>query len=108
MIRRLPLLALPLLLAACATTPQNTPPETLYHARLDTAQGQALTFEQAVTRVAVVTEASGEHETCAIADLESFTRLEVGMKSVVVVCGSDTLRLGDLLVTPRGYRTEAA
>ena len=45
MIRRLPLLALPLLLAACATTPQNTPPETLYHARLDTAQGQALTFE---------------------------------------------------------------
>ena len=43
-----PLLALPLLLAACATTPQNTPPETLYHARLDTAQGQALTFEQAV------------------------------------------------------------
>lgn len=52
MIRRLPLLALPLLLVACATTPQNTPPETLYHARLDTAQGQALTFEQAVTRVA--------------------------------------------------------
>lgn len=52
MIRRLPLLALPLLLAACATTSQNTPPETLYDARLDTAQGQALTFEQAVTRVA--------------------------------------------------------
>ena len=52
MIRRLPLLALPLLLAACTTTPQNIPPETLYHARLDTAQGQALTFEQAVARVA--------------------------------------------------------
>jgi len=52
MIRRLPLLALPLLLAACATTPQNTPPETLYDARLDTAQGQALTLEQAVARVA--------------------------------------------------------
>jgi uncharacterized iron-regulated protein len=28
------------------------PTETLYHARLDTAQGQALTFEQAVARVA--------------------------------------------------------
>ena len=52
MIRRLPLLALPLLLAACATTSQNTPPETLYDARLDTAQGQALTLEQAVARVA--------------------------------------------------------
>ena len=36
---------------ACATTSQNTPPETLYDARLDTAQGQALTFEQAVARV---------------------------------------------------------
>ncbi len=52
MIRRLPLLALPLLLAACATTSQNTTPETLYDARLDTAQGQALTLEQAVARVA--------------------------------------------------------
>ena len=34
MTRRLPLLALPLLLAACATPPQSQPPQTLYHYQL--------------------------------------------------------------------------
>lgn len=76
--------------------------------QLEEARGIFLSHRPPTTWVAVVTEASGNNETCAIADLATFTSLEIGMKSVVVVCGSDTLRLGDLLVAPRGYRTDAA
>lgn len=75
--------------------------------QLDEAREIFLAHRPPTTWVAVVTEASGDNETCSIADLATFTSLEIGMKSAVVVCGSDTLRLGDLLVAPRGYRTEA-
>lgn len=53
MTRRLPLLALPLLLAACAIPPQGEPPRTLYHYQL--AEGESdrsLTLAEALDRVA--------------------------------------------------------
>ncbi|WP_421292262.1 ChaN family lipoprotein [Aeromonas taiwanensis] len=52
MTRRLPLLALPLLLAACATPPQGGPPRTLYDYRLAEGDGdRSLTLPQALERV---------------------------------------------------------
>lgn len=55
------------------------------------------------TPVAVVTAASTDQETREISDLDRFLSLEIGMRSVVVVCGSDARLLGDRLVAPRGY-----
>lgn len=53
MTRRLPLLALPLLLAACATPPQTEPPRTLYHYQLGEGQGdKPLSLAQALDKVA--------------------------------------------------------
>lgn len=53
MIRRLPLLALPLLLAACATPPQSDAPQTLYHYQLSAGQSdQPLSLTQALASVA--------------------------------------------------------
>ena len=52
MTRRLPLLALPLLLAACATPPQSQPPQTLYHYQLgEGTDDRPLSLAQAVDRV---------------------------------------------------------
>lgn len=56
------------------------------------------------TPVAVVTAASTDDEVRTVSDLESFLDLDIGMRSVVVVCGSDARVLGDRLVAPRGYR----
>ncbi|MGL5484193.1 MAG: ChaN family lipoprotein, partial [Aeromonas veronii] len=55
MIRRLPLLALPLLLAACATPTQPTQSsqlQTLYDYRLSSEGDADLTLEQAIARIA--------------------------------------------------------
>lgn len=52
MTRLLPLLTLPLLLAACATTAPVNDAGTLYHYQLKATQGDALTLEQALARVA--------------------------------------------------------
>ncbi|MGS3137821.1 ChaN family lipoprotein [Aeromonas sanarellii] len=52
MTRRLPLLALPLLLAACATPPQSQPPQTLYHYQLgEGTDDMPLSLAQAVDKV---------------------------------------------------------
>ena len=52
MTRRLPLLALPLLLAACATPPQSQPPQTLYHYQLgEGTDDSPLSLAQAVEKV---------------------------------------------------------
>ncbi|MGE6146396.1 ChaN family lipoprotein [Aeromonas media] len=52
MTRRLPLLPLPLLLAACATPPQSQPPQTLYHYQLgEGTDDRPLSLAQAVDRV---------------------------------------------------------
>ncbi|MGL5556509.1 MAG: ChaN family lipoprotein, partial [Aeromonas veronii] len=55
MIRRLPLLALPLLLAACATPTQpnvSSQLQTLYDYRLSSEGDADLTLEQAIARIA--------------------------------------------------------
>ncbi|EHK5440235.1 ChaN family lipoprotein [Aeromonas hydrophila] len=52
MTRLLPLFTLPLLLAACATTAPVNDAGTLYHYQLKATQGEALTLEQALARVA--------------------------------------------------------
>ncbi len=52
MTRLLPLFTLPLLLAACATTAPVNDAGTLYHYQLKTTQGNDLTLEQALARVA--------------------------------------------------------
>lgn len=52
MTRLLPLFTLPLLLAACATTAPVNDAGTLYHYQLKAPQGNDLTLEQALARVA--------------------------------------------------------
>ncbi|KHE16146.1 iron-regulated protein [Aeromonas hydrophila] len=52
MTRLLPLFTLPLLLAACATTAPVNDAGTLYHYQLKAPQGEVLTLEQALARVA--------------------------------------------------------
>ncbi|WP_429136944.1 ChaN family lipoprotein [Aeromonas hydrophila] len=52
MTRLLPLFTLPLLLAACATTAPVNDAGTLYQYQLKATQGEALTLEQALARVA--------------------------------------------------------
>ena len=52
MTRLLPLFTLPLLLAACATTAPVNDAGTLYHYQLKATQGNDLTLEQALARVA--------------------------------------------------------
>ncbi|RQM64371.1 ChaN family lipoprotein [Aeromonas hydrophila] len=52
MTRLLPLFTLPLLLAACATTAPVNDVGTLYHYQLKAPQGEVLTLEQALARVA--------------------------------------------------------
>ncbi|EIS3740127.1 ChaN family lipoprotein [Aeromonas hydrophila] len=54
MTRLLPLFTLPLLLAACATTAPVNDAGTLYHYQLKATQGNDLTLEQALARVADV------------------------------------------------------
>lgn len=76
--------------------------------QLEEARDLFLAHRLPSTWVAVVTEASTDRELRSIATLETFVELEIGMKSVVVVAGSDTVRWRDLLVAPRGYRLEAA
>ncbi|HOX52630.1 MAG TPA: precorrin-3B C(17)-methyltransferase [Fibrobacteria bacterium] len=76
--------------------------------QISEAQEIFLRYRSGATWVAVVTEASTAGEVREIADLASFTRLEIGMRSVVVVCGSDALRWNDVLLAPRGYSVVSA
>lgn len=71
--------------------------------QIEVARSIFLAARPASTPVAVVTAASTDDEVRAVSDLESFLSLDIGMRSVVVVCGSDARVLGDRLVAPRGY-----
>lgn len=71
--------------------------------QIEVARSIFLQYRPRNTPVAVVTAASTDEETRVISDLDRFLSLEIGMRSVVVVCGSDTRVLGDRLVAPRGY-----
>jgi precorrin-3B C17-methyltransferase len=74
--------------------------------QIEVARSIFLSHRPGKTAVAVVTAASTEDETRAVSDLDRFLSLEIGMRSVVVVCGSDARLLGGRLVAPRGYRLE--
>jgi precorrin-3B C17-methyltransferase len=74
--------------------------------QIEVARSIFLSERPRTTPVAVVTAASTDEEVRAVSDLENFLSLEIGMRSVVVVCGSDARVLGDRLVAPRGYRIE--
>jgi precorrin-3B C17-methyltransferase len=71
--------------------------------QIEEAREIFLAHRPASTPVAVVTAASTEHEVRSLSDLGHFLSLDIGMRSVVLVCGSDTRVLGDLVVAPRGY-----
>ncbi|HXH08461.1 MAG TPA: precorrin-4 C(11)-methyltransferase [Alphaproteobacteria bacterium] len=62
----------------------------------------------ASTPVAVVRNAHREGQTVQIGDLGDLAGMAVDMDSLVLVGNSQTRRFADLLVTPRGYRTEPA
>ncbi len=60
------------------------------------------------TPVAIVTNAFREGERVVITDLDSFTDEEIGMLSIVIIGNSRTVRSGDKLITPRGYKDKYA
>jgi len=62
----------------------------------------------ATTPVAVVRNAHREGQTVQLGDLGDLAGMAVDMDSLVLVGNSQTRRFADLLVTPRGYRTEPA
>jgi len=74
--------------------------------QIEVARSIFLAHRPRSTPVAVVTAASTPEEVRAVSDLDHFLSLEIGMRSVVVVCGSDARILGERIVAPRGYRLE--
>lgn len=71
--------------------------------QLEEAREIFLKYRAGETPVGVVTMAQDETERVEITDLENFLSLDIGMRSMVIVCNSSSKRIGDRLVTPRGY-----
>lgn len=65
-------------------------------------------FRTGKTPVAIVTNAYREGESVVITDLNSFTDEAIGMFSIVIVGNSMTAKLGDKLITERGYKNKYA
>lgn len=55
------------------------------------------------TPVGIVRNAQRESETVIITDLEHMLEYQIDMLTIIIVGNSNTRRLGDYLVTPRGY-----
>ena len=60
-------------------------------------------YRSPTTPVAIVTNAFRRNETVVLTELEGFTAHPISMLSVVIIGNSQTKRLGNHLVTPRGY-----
>lgn len=62
-----------------------------------------LKYRTGQTPVGVVTMAQDETERIEITDLDNFLSLDIGMRTMVIICNSTSKRIGNHLVTPRGY-----
>lgn len=65
-------------------------------------------FQKPETPVAIVTSAYREGESIVFSDLNSFTNEEIGMQSTVFIGSSQTKKIGNRLITPRGYEKKYA
>ena len=63
----------------------------------------ALKQRQADTPVAVVSHVGSENQAVQLSRLADLLRIDIGMRSTVIVGNSSTARIGDWLVTARGY-----
>lgn len=63
-----------------------------------------LRHKPSATPVGIVRNAQREGETVIITDIEHMLEHDIDMLTIVIVGNSNTRRLGDYLVTPRGYR----
>ncbi len=71
--------------------------------QLDDAVDIFRTCRQPSTPVGIGTELGTPDEHITITDLEHIFDFEIGMRSTVIIGNSSSVRLGDWLVTPRGY-----
>jgi len=71
---------------------------------LDEAASIFCKYRPLNTPVGVATSVGTEDEKIVISDLEHFRKEEIGMRSIVIIGNSTSRRMGDWLVTPRGYR----
>ncbi len=62
-----------------------------------------LRYRSASVLVGIVSDAYREGQEVVLTDLEHMLDHEIGMNSIVIIGNSTTFRLGDLMVTPRGY-----
>lgn len=62
-------------------------------------------FRPGATPVGVATGMGSEEECVRLSDLDHFLDLEISMKSVVIIGNQSSKRVGEWMVTPRGYRT---
>lgn len=65
-------------------------------------------YRSGKTPVAIVTDAFRKDESVVITDLENFTAEEINMRSIVIIGNSQTKKIGNRLITPRGYQTKYA
>jgi precorrin-3B C17-methyltransferase len=77
------------------------------HKRVSQLDEAAAIFRQhrpGATPVGIGTAVSTEAERIVLSTLESFLQEEINMRSTVVIGASTTRRIGEWMVTPRGYR----
>jgi precorrin-3B C17-methyltransferase len=55
------------------------------------------------TPVGIGTAVGTAEESIVLTDLASFLKLEIGMRSIVIIGNRSSRRLGDWFITPRGY-----
>jgi len=70
---------------------------------LDEAANIFCKYRPLSTPVGVATSVGTEDEKIVISDLEHFREEEIGMRSIVLVGNTTSRRMGNWLVTPRGY-----
>ena len=74
--------------------------------QLDEVQKILLDFRKPETPVGIVTNAGRDGQTKVISTLDSFTREEVNMFSLVLIGNSQTFTKSGFMVTPRGYKLD--
>ena len=72
--------------------------------QINAVQEIFLHYRAPETPVGIVTGASRDNETTQISTLGTFTKEDINMFSLVIIGKSKTRRLGDWMITPRGYQ----
>ncbi|MBF0338164.1 MAG: precorrin-3B C(17)-methyltransferase [Nitrospirae bacterium] len=71
---------------------------------INTARDIILRYRAETTPVGIVKAAMREGESVVITDLSRMLNYEIDMHTTVIIGNSQTLRINDFLVTPRGYK----